>query len=73
MTEPEPCPHCKGPAKIHSEALDERYGYAHRTTVICTVCGCRSPSCEDKSNPKGGYAIPNTGAPKALAAWNRRA
>lgn len=66
------CPHCEGLAELHSQALDERFGYAVQSTVVCTVCGCRSPTCTDESNPKGGYAIPNTGKPKALAAWNRR-
>lgn len=73
MTEPElkPCPFCGGEAQLVEKGLDERFGYASMWSAACGVCRV-GYSFMDAQNPKGGYALGNTGKPKAIAAWNRR-
>ena len=66
-----PCPFCGGDASLKTRSLDERFGYAEESEAACKKCGI-GYSFQDAQNPKGGYALGGTGAPRAIAAWNAR-
>jgi len=66
-----PCPFCGGSPEVKQSSGDERDGYADHIAYVCKGCGCRRGAA-GQQNPKGGYAINDTVAQRAIEAWNRR-